>query len=39
MTVLPDRVRAFLDEALAGVGREIIAVEVDRVGPANYLDP
>jgi PPOX class probable F420-dependent enzyme len=26
------------DEALAGVGRVIIAVEVERVGPANYLD-
>jgi PPOX class probable F420-dependent enzyme len=26
------------DDALAGVGRVIIAVEVDRLGPANYLD-
>lgn len=26
------------DEALAGVGRVIIAVEVERVGPASYLD-
>jgi hypothetical protein len=26
------------DEALAGVGRVIIAVEVERLGPASYLD-
>jgi PPOX class probable F420-dependent enzyme len=26
------------DEALAGVGRVIIAIEVERVGPASYLD-
>ncbi len=38
MFALPELPEAQTDEALAGVGRVILAISADRVGPASYLE-
>ena len=38
MLGLPELPEAQSDEALAGVGRVILAVKADRVGPASYVE-
>lgn len=39
MLALEDPAEPQSDEALAGVGRVIVALRVEHVGPASYLDP